>query len=145
MLRLLSLVKSEFMSKDGDTQGTNKRNKTSRQRFRMLTVNEQLTVSRHHRLACWCCGVIPVSFRVSSTLKVTITAQLQHKLTTLTADGTHAKLAYFLKSVLKSPKAAPELEVVGVLSWPASTAASAPPWSLYRTAVDMFRIQRTSL
>lgn len=58
----------------------------------------------------------------------------------LIAGGTHAKLAYFLKSALKSPKAAPVLEEVGVLSWPASTAASAPPWSLYKAAVDMLSV-----
>lgn len=61
----------------------------------------------------------------------------------LTGDGTHAQLAYFLKSVLKSPKAAPELAEVGVLSWPASTAASAPPWSLYKTPVDMLSAKLT--
>lgn len=62
----------------------------------------------------------------------------------LTGDGTNAQLAYFLKSVLKSPKAAPELAVVGVLSWPASTAASAPPWSLYKTPVDMLSAKQST-
>lgn len=58
-------------------------------------------------------------------------------------------LTYFLKSVLKSPKAAPVLPEVGVLSWAASTAASAPPWSLYETPVDILtarqRVQLLSL
>lgn len=52
-------------------------------------------------------------------------------------DETHVELTYFLKSALKSPKAAPVLAEVGVLSCPASTAASAPPWSLYKALVDM--------
>lgn len=77
---------------------------------------------RHWKLAIW-----------SSTK----TTQLCQKTTTVTRNGTHAELAYFLKSALNSPKAAPVLEEVGVLSWPASTAASAPPWSLYETPVDM--------
>lgn len=38
------------------------------------------------------------------------------KTTTVTRNGTHAELAYFLKSALNSPKAAPVLEEVGVLS-----------------------------
>lgn len=60
-----------------------------------------------------------------------------------------SRLAYFLKSVLKSPKAAPVLPDVGVLSWAASTAASAPPWSLYETLADILtarqRVQVLSL
>lgn len=51
--------------------------------------------------------------------------------------------------MLKSPKAAPVLPEVGVLSWAASTAASAPPWSLYETPVDILtarqRVQFVSL
>lgn len=55
-------------------------------------------------------------------------------------------MTHFLKSVLKSPKAAPVLLEVGVLSWAASTAASAPPWSLYETPVDILTaIQRVQL
>lgn len=51
------------------------------------------------------------------------------------------ELTHFLKSVLKSPKAAPELAEVGVVSCPASTAASAPPcWSLYKAPVDMTKL-----
>lgn len=51
--------------------------------------------------------------------------------------------------MLKSPKAAPVLPEVGVLSWAASTAASAPPWSLYETLFDILaarqRVQFWSL
>lgn len=80
---------------------------------------------------------VQLSYTKVSFINFPIAAKLHPGCIIMIEEVTRVQLAYFLKSVLNSPKAAPVLEVVGVLSCPASTAASAPPWSLYKAPVDM--------
>lgn len=103
-----------------------------------LLQKRQGAVICHHCPACGCYWPLFKTTKLEvSHMEFNKNNPTVPKTTTMTRNGTHAELAYFLKSALNSPKAAPVLEEVGVLSWPASTAASAPPWSLYETPVDM--------
>lgn len=103
-----------------------------------LLQKRQGAVICHHCPACGCYWPLFKTTKLEvSHMEFNKNNPTVPKTTTVTRNGTHAELAYFLKSALNSPKAAPVLEEVGVLSWPASTAASAPPWSLYETPVDM--------
>lgn len=82
-----------------------------------LLQKRQGAVICHHCPACGCYWPLFKTTKLEvSHMEFNKNNPTVPKTTTVTRNGTHAELAYFLKSALNSPKAAPVLEEVGVLS-----------------------------